>query len=109
MDRCITDMGKTPLILHGCQGGLLGDHIQWIGIEGILDAPQPFNQGTVPHCNPHSQAGQGPVRARELVGSRCAEVGDPGGGAGAGGVGSQDSGTSEPPPYGSSMGEDVPF
>ena len=26
-----------------------------------------------------------------------------------GGMGSQDSGTSEPPPYGSSMGEDVPF
>ena len=32
-----------------------------------------------------------------------------GSGAGAGGMGSQDSGSSEPPPYGSSMGEDVPF
>lgn len=29
--------------------------------------------------------------------------------SGSGGMGSQDSGTSEPPPYGSSMGEDVPF
>ncbi|MBT8347131.1 MAG: single-stranded DNA-binding protein [Desulfofustis sp.] len=29
--------------------------------------------------------------------------------SGTGGTGSQDSGTSEPPPYGSSMGEDVPF
>ena len=29
--------------------------------------------------------------------------------SGSGTMGSQDSGTSEPPPYGSSMGEDVPF
>ena len=29
--------------------------------------------------------------------------------SGSSGMGSQDSGTSEPPPYGSSMGEDVPF
>jgi single-strand DNA-binding protein len=29
--------------------------------------------------------------------------------SGSGGMGSKDSGTSEPPPYGSSMGEDVPF
>jgi single-strand DNA-binding protein len=29
--------------------------------------------------------------------------------SGGGGMGSQDSGTAEPPPYGSSMGEDVPF
>ena len=29
--------------------------------------------------------------------------------SGSGGTGSQESGTAEPPPYGSSMGEDVPF
>ena len=65
-------------IPQGSQRRTLGEEIQRVGVEGILDPLQPLYQHSAAHGHPHPQAGQRPRLGQGLHHQQVVVVTDQG-------------------------------